>query len=163
MTIGEELITMKNSKLRDDKFSQVSQVKHNKTRQCLNSNQKSSQSLSPQNITNSRTISFSLENLPLSSKEKFSVEEISQNLKEEEQLTTEELDRIKEMREVLEYKDYHMTLKENDICNTKNNSNANDNLYLNDDYNLIHFNEDCDYSHQDNYANMFHFEDYFSF
>lgn len=116
-----------------------------------------------QNITDSQTFSFSLENMNLNGRrEKNLDEEISYKLKEETHLTPEELEKIKELKEIMEYKDYHVTLNENDICNSKNNSNVNDNLYLNDDYNLIHMNDDGDFSHEENYANLFHFEDYFS-
>ena len=158
----EELGLTRNSKSRVGKLSQVGNAKINKTRQYFDNDKKYSQNHSPQNITNTHTISFSLENLP-QNKNKNLDEDISEPYREEGQLTSEELEKIHELKEIMDYKDYHLTLKENDICNIKTNSRVNDNLYLNDDYNLVNFNDDCNFSHQDNYANLFHFEDYFSF
>lgn len=150
------------SKSRGDKLSSVSNVKLNKTRQFFDGDKKYSQNLSPQNITNTHTISFSLENLP-NNKDNNLTEDISEPLREEGQLTSEELDKINELKEIMDYKDFHLRLKEDDICNLKNNSHVNENICLNDDYNLVNFNEDCNFLHQDNYSNLFHFEDYFSF
>jgi hypothetical protein len=161
MHLDEDFLTNSGG---SENFSKINHIKQNskgiKQNYHVINNLHDSQNNS-RHITNSQTISFSLENLG-ANKEKFMEEEICHKLREEEQLTPEELEKIKELKEIIEYKDYLLTLNENDLFNTKNNSNVNDNLYVNDDYNLIHFNDDGDFSPEENYGNLFHFEDYFS-
>jgi hypothetical protein len=154
MQVDEDYITG-----RGENFSKLNSIKHNNHKSVNHVNDSQNNS---RHFTNTQTISLSLENLGVN-KERFIDEEMCHKFREEEKLTPEEFEKIKELKEIIEYKDYHLAINENDVYNTKNNSNVNDNLYLNDDNNLINFNDDGNFSPEENYGNLFHFEDYFSF
>ena len=144
---------------RGENFSRLNSIKQSNPKfgNHVNDSQNNSR-----HFTNTQTISLSLENLGVN-KERFMDEEMCYKFREEEKLTPEQFEKIKELKEIIEYKDYHLTLNDNDVYNTKNNSNVNENLYLNDDNNLINFNDDGNFSPEENYGILFHFEDYFSF